>query len=215
MTFEERRAEIRAAIPRPRVKGWAHFACIMAFGASAALLAAFMVEDLAWWEWLAVPGGFLVANLVEWFMHKNPMHHPTRGLGIMYQRHTLEHHRYFSNETMEVASPEDFDLVLFTLPSLAMFLLGTGLPIALLIFWLVSANAGWLFVALAVDYYALYEFFHLAYHLPGEHWIARLPGMPAMRRHHTFHHDESLMSRWNFNVTFPIFDAAFGTRWKG
>jgi len=32
-----------------------------------------------------------------------------------------------------------------------------------------------------------------------------------LRRHHAAHHDPRLMTRYNFNVTFPIADRLFGT----
>jgi hypothetical protein len=196
------------------LSGWRHFAGITLLGIGATAFSAHMVRSPAWWEWAAIPVAFLIANFVEWITHKNPMHHPMRPLAIMYEKHTLEHHRFYTQEAMETESPDDFDAVLFSLPSLAFFLLGMGLPIALLFFWLVSRNAGWIFAALAVDYYVLYEYCHLAYHMPEKSWVGQLPGMARLRRHHTLHHDQELMARWNFNVTFPIFDRVFGTHWE-
>ncbi len=32
-----------------------------------------------------------------------------------------------------------------------------------------------------------------------------------LRQHHSVHHNPALMSRWNFNITFPICDRIFGT----
>ena len=37
----------------------------------------------------------------------------------------------------------------------------------------------------------------------------------VLRRHHQAHHDLGLMQRWNFNITFPICDAVFGTLYRG
>lgn len=199
--------------PTPLV-GWRHFAMIVALGTFTTALCASMLRQCARWEWLALPIGFLIANAVEWAAHRWPMHHPWNGLRVMYERHTLEHHRFYTERSMEAESPEDFDMVLFSVPSLLFFLGGVGAPIAALFFLFVSRNTGWLFVALAVDYYCLYECFHLAYHLPEQSWVGRLPGMPFLRRHHTRHHDQQLMARWNFNVTFPIADALFGTRYS-
>lgn len=193
--------------------GWRHFAFIGLLGLSATSLTAYMLHDVAWWEWLALPLGFLIANLVEWAAHRWPMHNPLTPR-IMYEKHTLEHHHVFTETTMEVESPEDFDMVLFSFPSLVFFLLGLGLPIALLFFFFVSWNTGWLFAALAVDYYVLYECFHLAYHLPQDGVVGRLPGMALLRRHHTHHHVLELMHDWNFNVTFPVCDVVFGTSYR-
>jgi sterol desaturase/sphingolipid hydroxylase (fatty acid hydroxylase superfamily) len=36
----------------------------------------------------------------------------------------------------------------------------------------------------------------------------------ALRRHHRAHHHPSSMTHWNFNITFPICDALFGTARK-
>jgi hypothetical protein len=201
--IEAWRREFRARPGRAAFRGWGHFAA-----------AAVMTRDVLWWEWLTLPVGFLIANFVEWIAHRFPMHHPTRGLMIMYEKHTLDHHRFYSEAAMEAETSDDFDSVLFSLPALVFFLVGLGGPIAAAFFLLVSANAGWLFVALACANYALYECFHMAYHLPEDSWVGRLPGMSRLRLHHTNHHDPRLMADWNFNVTFPIFDALGGTHWE-
>ena len=208
------RADFRAGREDSWLWGWRHFAAINALGLGTTLLCAWLVRAPRWWEWASIPAGFLVANFVEWLAHRYPMHHPFRALAIMYEKHTLEHHRFFTAQAMEAESARDFDKVLFSPSSLALFLLGAGLPVSLLFFALVSWNAGWIFVALAVDYYVLYEYFHLAYHLPEGTWVGRLPGMAALRRHHTNHHDPRLMADWNFNITFPLFDRVFGTHWE-
>lgn len=207
------RVEYRSRRRPSLLVGWRHFAAILALAAAATALCARMVQAPVWWEWAAIPAGFLIANFVEWLAHKNPMHHPMKPLAVMYEMHALMHHRLFTESSMEAETTADFDMVLFSPPSLAFFLLGAAAPIAVLFFLLVSRNAGWLFTALAVDYYALYECFHLAYHLPEDSGVGRLPGMSRLRRHHTLHHDRRLMADWNFNVTFPLFDRLFGTHW--
>jgi sterol desaturase/sphingolipid hydroxylase (fatty acid hydroxylase superfamily) len=212
--IEANRIEFRAARKPTWLKGWLHFRLILLLGAGTTALSAWLVRRPMWWEWASIPAGFFIANFVEWLAHRYPMHHPWPGLKIAYEMHTLKHHRVFTHDAMEAESPDDFDMVLFSPLSLSMFLFGTGLPVALLFFAFVSWNAGWIFVALAVDYYVLYECCHMAYHLPESSWVGRLPGMALLRRHHTHHHDLELMSHWNFNVTFPIFDRVFGTHWE-
>jgi sterol desaturase/sphingolipid hydroxylase (fatty acid hydroxylase superfamily) len=207
------RAAARARRKTSAFSGWTHVGAILSLGAAMTSLSLSLLRSPAWWEWAAVPAAFLIANLVEWAAHRGPMHHPSGRLSVMYEKHTLDHHAFFDHESMDVDSPQDFDMVLFSLPSLAVFLLGLGLPLSLLCFALVSWNAGWLFAALCVDYYVLYECFHLAYHLPASSAVRRIPGLDALRRHHLRHHDPRLMSRWNFNVTFPLCDRLFGTHW--
>jgi|SRR6185312_5888876 len=208
------RAAYRAERKPSRLTGWRHFTAIAALGIAATSLGLFMLRSPAWWEWAALPFAFLFANFVEWTAHRYPMHHPLGPVAIMYEMHTMKHHMVFTETSMEAESAEDFDMVLFSLPSLAMFMLGVAAPTSALFFAFVSWNAGWLFTTLALDYYVIYEFFHLAYHLPEDSWAGRLPGMARLRRHHTHHHDHTLMADWNFNVTFPIFDRVFGTHWE-
>jgi hypothetical protein len=165
-------------------------------------------------EWLLVPVTFLVANAAEYFGHRGPMHRPARGLRLIYQRHTLEHHHFFTHEAMAFESRRDFKMVLFP-PVLLLFFLGAlATPIGLLFFWLVSPNAGWLFVATAMGYFLTYEWLHFGYHLPESHPLARSALMRALRRHHTVHHDLRRMGHHNFNISFPLFDTVMGTTWK-
>ena len=57
---------------------------------------------------------------------------------------------------------------------LILFFLGAvATPLAALCFLLVSANAGWLFMAAALGYYLAYEWVHFSTHLPRDHWSAR------------------------------------------
>ncbi len=37
-------------------------------------------------------------------------------------------------------------------------------------------------------------------------WVGRLPFMDRLRQHHTHHHNERLMTRYNFNIIYPNFD---------
>ena len=208
------RVESRAQRRPSWLVGWRHFAVITALGLFATALSARMLRSPAWWEWASIPPAFLFANFIEWLAHRYPMHHPLKPLTVAYEMHTLRHHRFFTETSMDAETTTDFDMVLFSPGSLAAFMLGIAAPTAALFFAFVSWNAGWIFVALAVDYYVLYEYFHLAYHLPEESWVGRLPGMAGLRRHHTYHHDHRLMADWNFNVTFPIFDRLFGTHWE-
>jgi len=63
-------------------------------------------------------------------------------------------------------------------------------------------------------YFLSYEWLHFSYHLPEDHPLARTWLVSRLRRHHTHHHDLSLMGKWNFNITFPICDAVMGTSFK-
>jgi hypothetical protein len=198
----------------PRYSGWLHFAFTVCGSLSVIAFAIAHVRAVRPLEWLVLPLGFLFANACEYFGHKGPMHRPTRGLSILFQRHTREHHHFFTSDAMHYESSRDFRMVLFPPVMLLFFLGAIATPLAIAIFACVSANAGWLFVVVAMGYFLTYEGLHFAYHLHPDSWVGRLPLMGALRHHHTRHHDPALMGKFNFNITFPICDWLFGTSAK-
>lgn len=208
------REEYRVQVIGPGYRGQVHFAFTSLVCLGGIALALSQVEAPRLWELLGVPAVIALANTVEFLGHRGPMHHRTRGLGLMFERHTVQHHRFFTHEAMAYESSRDFKMVLFP-PVLLLFFLGAiAAPLGALCFLLISHNAGWLFVATALGYYLAYEWVHFATHLPGNHWSARLPGISFLRRHHQVHHDPSRMGQHNFNITFPLSDGLFGTRWR-
>ena len=205
MDLAQYRAQVRASVG-PRYSGLLHFAFTNAvslaiIGAAASQL------DRPRWALLTVPITFLYANLVEWIAHRGPMHAPRRFLRLVYERHTLQHHAFFTDEAMELESTRDFKIVLFP-PVLLLFFFGLfALPAGLLLRAVAGVNVAALFVITALAYYLAYEWLHLAWHL-GDRGPKALAGL---RRHHAAHHDPRNMSRGNFNITFPICDRLFGT----
>jgi hypothetical protein len=207
----EKRARLAAAIP-PGYPGTLHFAAInlASLLAIAGCLAALQRPDpwmLAW-----APGFFLFANLVEWAVHRGPMHQPRRGrlARTLYERHACQHHVMFTHERMEIASPAELKLVLFPWFVFPALLLATApLPVALGL--LLSPDHALLFLACAVAYYLVYEWLHTLHHWPQDTWIGRRRVMAFLRRHHTRHHDPALMTRGNWNVSFPLADWLLGS----
>lgn len=193
-------------------RGWLHFAFTSLASLAVIFAAAMQVAAPTTLELLVVPATFLFANFAEYMGHRGPMHHRRGGaFDILFVRHTLEHHRFFTEEDMSYATPRDFAAVLFP-PVMLFFFLGViATPIALLLFAIASNNVAWLFVATAVGYFLNYEWLHFAYHQPPESWISRLPAMKTLRRLHSRHHNPKLMASSNFNITYPIFDKLFGT----
>jgi hypothetical protein len=195
--------------------GWLHLG-FTSIGSLAVLVTAIvMVDAPSALEWLTVPATFLFANFVEYRAHKGPMHHPVKGpLRRLYDRHTLFHHRFFTRDDMVIDSARDFYAVLFP-PVMLFFFLGiVATPVAAALFLFATPDAAWLYVATALSYFLSYEWLHWSYHQPPESPIGRLPFIPALRRHHARHHDLEMMSKWNFNITFPICDGIFGTTWR-
>jgi hypothetical protein len=197
-----------------RYSGVAHF-CFTTFSCLAAMaLCISRLHGVAWWEWLTVPVTFLFANLVEHAGHRGPMHHPRRGLGLIFERHTRQHHRFFTERRMEFDGTRDYKVVLFPPILLVFFFGGFALPAGIALALLATANVAWLFVLTSVGYFLNYELLHFSYHTPAGSWVARLPGVGWLRRHHTLHHDQALMSHYNFNISYPITDHLRGTYYR-
>lgn len=201
----------RATEISPRYRGWAHFAFTTLGSLTAITLAILSVHQPSWLELSCIPITFLVANVGEYFGHRGPMHHRRRGLALLHQRHTLQHHRFFTHESMECRDSRDFKMILFPPVMLVFFLGMLAAPVGALLWVTVGQNVGALFVATAVAYFLTYEWLHFAYHLPRASLIARLPWIATLRRLHQRHHDPAVMTRCNFNITFPICDHLFGT----
>ena len=202
------RAERR---PGTRASGWAHFAFTSLASLAAITFATSHVEHVRPLELLVVPATFLFANLVEYLVHRGPMHRPNKLLPILYERHTLRHHRFFTREAMACDSAADFSIVLFPPVMILVVLGGVALPVALVLFTLATPNVGFLFVATAMAYFLAYEWLHFAYHLPERSIVARSRVIRVLRARHALHHDLGRMTHENFNITFPICDWLFGT----
>ncbi|MGZ6142284.1 MAG: sterol desaturase family protein [Myxococcales bacterium] len=200
MELTQFRDRTRAEMLGPYYSGFLHFGFVNALSLSIIVAAALQLHRPRW-ALLTVPITFLYANLVEWLAHRGPMHKPRRFLKLVYQRHTLMHHAFFTHDAMTLESTRDFKMVLFP-PVLLIFFFGLfALPSGLLLKAVAGPNVAALFVVTAISYYLLYEWLHLAYHLG--------LGGPLRRAHQT-HHDPRNMTR-NFNITFPICDRLFGT----
>lgn len=195
----------------PRYKGWLHILFTFGVGGCVLLACIAQLEQVRPLEWLTVPLSFLYANLAEYWGHRGPMHHLKRGLRLVYERHTRQHHRFFTHEAMPIDELRDLRAVLFPPVLMTFFIAAFALPAGLLLAWLASPNVAWLFGATSLGYFLNYEFLHLAYHLPPGHALARLPLIGRLERLHRTHHDPALMTRCNFNITYPIGDALFGT----
>ncbi|MEK7485761.1 MAG: fatty acid hydroxylase family protein [Planctomycetota bacterium] len=191
--------------------GLLHFGFINAFGITGILMSLLAIQDVSGKELLVVPITFLYANLVEYLAHKGPMHHKKRFLSLIFRRHTLEHHHFFTHESMSYEGTQDYKMVLFP-PILIVFFFGFfALPVGFLLYYYLSANTGYLFVLTALGYYLNYEWLHFCYHLREDSWAGKLPFMARLRQHHTVHHDTRLMNRYHFNITYPFCDYLFGT----
>lgn len=195
----------------PRYQGALHAAFTASFGLAVFAIALSRVHAPTLAQLAVVPLTFLYANLIEWRMHKGPMHHRNQALSLVHKRHTLEHHRFFTRDEMALEGHRDIKMVLFP-PLLIFFFALFAAPVGFALRRFFGENVAALFVACATGYFLLYESLHLSYHLPANSGVTRLPILSALARHHALHHELSRMTEGNFNVTFPICDSLFGTR---
>lgn len=194
---------------------WGHLLVPAVCGLTVIVAALILVENLVWWELLVVPGTFLMSNASEWRIHKHVLHRRVPGLSILYDRHTPLHHMLYQTHSMQVKSRTEWRLVLIPAYGIILVIL-INLPIAAGIWFLAGQrNAGLLYLATAIGYVLSYEWMHLSYHLAPDTFIGRMWLVRVLRRHHATHHHPTLMQKWNFNVTFPIWDLVRGTIYRG
>lgn len=201
---------------RSRLVGWyngyVHLLVIYSIGAGLFYIFANNIHDVQWWEWLTVPAIFLLCNIFEWALHRYVMHRPINipALKAIYDRHTLNHHQFFTDSEIRFKDHRDWRVTVFPTYALVVFTL-MSIPPALVLGFLITANVGWLLISTTIGMYLLYEFMHFCCHVDENSFVANCPFVNTLRRHHTAHHNTRLMMERNMNLTFPIADWLFGT----
>ncbi len=198
-----------------RIPGWysplGHLTATVGIGVVTLAVAMARLGSPALRDLAVIPATVVFANLVEWLAHRFLMHERHRPFTVLFDRHTPEHHRVYRYESMEIESLRELRLVLIPAAGVLGIVL-LAAPVALLLGTMLSADAGWLFLATSALYVVGYELSHLAYHLPETSPVYRLPFLRALREHHARHHLPGLMQKANFNVTIPLADVLFRTR---
>jgi hypothetical protein len=168
--------------------------------------------EAASWEWLLVVPVFAFSNVFEWWIHKYVMHRliDVWALRAIYDRHTRQHHQYFTNNEMTVDSAREFRIIFFPWRALFTFM-AVGTPFALTLGALLNPNAGFVLMVTIVGQYLIYETFHYCCHVHENWFVRNIPFVNTIRRHHTAHHNQGIMMDRNMNLTFPIADWLMGT----
>jgi sterol desaturase/sphingolipid hydroxylase (fatty acid hydroxylase superfamily) len=164
-------------------------------------------------DWLLLPGFLVIANFIEWMVHRHPMHRPLRPR-IMYRNHSQSHHLAFTDGRMVIGSARELGLIM--MPWYTMLgLFAVASPIMLLAGFVRGPGLSGVFLLGAVGYFLCYELLHALYHLPDatlDHaGIGRVRAFRRLQAHHRHHHILGRMANVNFNVTFPLMDRLFGT----
>ncbi|HLM72039.1 MAG TPA: sterol desaturase family protein [Polyangiaceae bacterium] len=209
---ERRRAAIVGAIP-----GWynpaIHLAIPTVFGLCLMIGAALRIHELRWLELLTIPITLFASFGFEWRAHKYVLHKRRPLLGLLYERHELMHHVIFTYDRMAMRSKRELWLIL--MPAYAIVLVfAMVLPLALLLAHFLGENTALLMIITSMAFFLSYEWLHMAYHMPEDSRIGRMSVIRRLREQHRRHHEPRLMKRWNFNVTFPVFDGILGTAWS-
>jgi len=164
------------------------------------------------WEWLLIVPVAIAGNFAEWGMHQHVMHRLIDKFAIraIYDRHTRQHHQYFTDNDATIHSIKEFRIVFFPWRVLAVLIVGGG-ALSLLMGYLVNANAGYVTFITMIGHYMVYETFHFCCHVPENRFVRSMPFVNTIRRHHIAHHNMGIMMHVNMNLTFPIADWALGT----
>lgn len=192
--------------------GFLHVALIYLIGFGALFVYISHIHQPTWLELMTVPVVFLLANFFEWYLHAQIMHRPrkNKALKAIYMRHTLMHHQFFTDTEMRFADSTDWRVTFFPPYALIVFIL-MSVPPALILGFLFSANTGFLLMCTTTSLYLVYEFMHFCCHIDDNWFVRHCPLVNTLRRHHTAHHNQSIMMNQNMNLTFPISDWLFGT----
>ena len=205
--------DLRASLLEPGYSAAWHLVRTASLATGIAGGAIWLARRAALADWLLLPAFFIVANAIEWAVHKNPMHRPLTPR-ILYRNHSLVHHRAFHHDSMPIGPSQDLGLIMmpwYTMLGLFVF----SSPVALLAAWWRGPGAAGVCFLAATIYFVAYETMHASYHLP-ERTLERL-GLAgtrvfeALRTHHRHHHRLDRMPHVNFNVTFPLMDRLFRT----
>ena len=202
---DELRARLVAEIPS-WYSPWLHLAFPSLIGIGVIIASVLSLHALRPIELLSVPATFLVLNAGEWRIHRDMPPRRAPPLGILYDRHTPQHHMIFVTDDMAIRSTREFYLVL--IPAYGILAAGFGaLPIPAAL-WLGFGlrNPALLFMATTMAYVVAYEWLHLSYHAPADSFVGRMALIQRLRHHHAVHHAPELMQKWNFNVTIPLWD---------
>lgn len=204
------RAQYRNETPR-WYRGELHLGFTLAFTLGVAWFCWQRIEASTALQWaLVVVPMFLFGNWAEWAGHRYLLHNPKSVLKMAYKRHVTVHHQFFSHRTLHYKGQRDWRALLFPPFAPILFVLA-ALPAALVLGWLWTPNAGYIAMLTMAAYYLMYEGLHTLSHIENSAFLDKLPLVNTVRRMHVTHHNFDFMHTHNFNLTFPICDALFGT----
>ena len=192
---------------------WRHMALTLTLATALAALGLALASRARAADWLGLPVFLVIANFIEWMVHRNPMHRPLRPR-LLYKNHAQLHHLAFTDANMVIDRTADLGLIM--MPWYTMLgLFAVASPIMAIAGVLRGPGLAGVFLLGAVGYFLCYETLHALYHLPDatldRAGIGRLRAFRRLQAHHRHHHILGRMAAVNFNVTVPLMDRLFGT----
>jgi sterol desaturase/sphingolipid hydroxylase (fatty acid hydroxylase superfamily) len=204
---------VRAAHIEAGYSPWRHMALTLVLATALATVGLALAARARAADWLLLPAFLVLANFLEWMVHRHPMHRPLRPR-IMYRNHSQLHHLAFTDANMVIGPSEDLGLIMMPwYTMLGLFALAS--PVMVAAGLLRGPGLAGVFLLGAVAYFLCYELLHALYHLPDavldRAGIGRVRAFRRLQAHHRHHHILGRMAAVNFNVTFPLMDRLFGT----
>ncbi|MFM8463927.1 MAG: fatty acid hydroxylase family protein, partial [Burkholderiaceae bacterium] len=113
------------------------------------------------WEWLLIIPIAIAGNFVEWGMHMHIMHRlkDVFALRAIFDRHTRQHHQYFTDNDYTISSVKEFRIVFFPWRVLIVLVVASAL-FGSLAALLLGPDAGYMFPITMIGHYMVYETFH-------------------------------------------------------
>lgn len=195
----------------PFYNGLVHIGVMYAVGISLIYYCTSHLRDVTW-EWMIIIPVAIAGNFVEWAMHKYVMHRliDVFALRAIYDRHTRQHHQYFTDTDYTIDTVKEFRIVFF--PWRVLIVLGVfGTFLGYIASQIFNTNVGYFVFMTMVGHYLIYETFHYCCHIKENWFVRNMPFINTIRRHHAAHHNLGIMMHKNMNLSFPLADWVMGT----
>ena len=195
----------------PWYNGLVHIGVMYAAGIGAIWWCVSRMQN-ATWEWLLVIPVAILGNFGEWAMHKYVMHRKIDVFAVraIYDRHTRQHHQYFTDNDPTIGTVREFRIVFFPWRVLIVLAVMGGM-LGSIAGALINPNAGYVVFITMIGHYMVYETFHFCCHVPENGFVRSMPFVNTIRRHHAAHHNMGIMMHCNMNLTFPVADWAMNS----
>ncbi len=214
MMMTERQKKFRESYVNqisPFYNGLVHIGVMYVAGAFAIYYCASQLSNPTW-AWLTIIPVAIAGNFVEWAMHKYVMHRliDVFALRAIYDRHTRQHHQYFTDTDYTIDTVKEHRIVFF--PWRVLIVLGVaGTIFGYIAAKIFNPNVGYILYMTMVGHYLIYETFHYCCHVKENWFVRNMPFINTIRRHHAAHHNLGIMMHKNMNLTFPFADWIMGT----